>query len=428
MTTRTVRSASHVVWPSAAAAAPMLLPTDVRVGIVGTGYTARGLAHVLSRTPRLTVSSVLTRRPIDEVDGPWAGLLTHSTDRLIAQSDLVIITTGDPVHGTEVAVQALAARLPVVTMDAELQVTAGSYLASLGVVVEAQGDQPGSLALLAHEVRQMGLTPLVYGNIKGFLNHHPKPAEMAYWAERQGISLTQVTSFTDGTKLQIEQALVANGLGATIARRGLLGPRTDSVPTGALPLAEAAATLGTSIADYVLPERGNPGVFVVATFEEELGEFLRYYKVRLGDSPYVLLERPFHLCNLEVPLTVDRLLRGDPVAFNNGPRPRVGVAAVAKRPLAAGERIETAIGGFEVRGEAVLIADEPDHVPIGLLAGATIERPVAAGETLRFADVSVPESLALRAWRWTLDAACSTPGVAGQGRPVSLPLQPGVRP
>jgi predicted homoserine dehydrogenase-like protein len=428
MTTRTVRSASHVVWPTAATASSVLLPTDVRVGIVGTGYTARGLAHVLGRTPRLTVTSVLTRRPLDEVDGPWAGLLTHSTDRLIAQSDLIVITTGDPVHGTEVAAQALAARLPVVTMDAELQVTAGSYLASLGVVVEAQGDQPGSLALLAHEATQMGLTPVVYGNIKGFLNHEPTPAEMAYWAERQGISLTQVTSFTDGTKLQIEQALVANGLGATIARRGLLGPRADSVPTGALQLAEASATLGAPISDYVLPERGNPGVFLVATYDEELAEFLRYYKVRLGDSPYVLLERPFHLCNLEVPLTVDRLLRGDQVPFNNGLRPRVGVAAVAKRPLAAGERIDTAIGGFQVRGEAVLIADEPDHVPIGLLAGATVERPVAPGETLRFAAMSVPESLALRAWRWTLDAVLSAPGVAGQGWPASLPAQPAARP
>src|SRR6185369_4680177 len=101
MTTRTVRSASPVAWP-AAAAAPARLPTDVRVGIVGTGYTARGLAHVLGRTPRLSMSSVLTRRPLDEVDGPWAGLLTHSTDRLVAQSDLVVVTTGDAVHGTEV--------------------------------------------------------------------------------------------------------------------------------------------------------------------------------------------------------------------------------------------------------------------------------------------------------------------------------------
>jgi predicted homoserine dehydrogenase-like protein len=421
MTTRTVRSASPVAWP--APTAPVRLPSDVRIGLVGTGYTARGLTHVLARTPRLTVSGVLTRRPLDEVDGPWAGLLTDSVDRLIARSDLVIVTTGDALHGTEVAAAALAAGRPVVTMDAELQVTSGSYLASLGVLVEAQGDQPGSLALLAHEARQMSLTPLVYGNIKGFLNHDPTPTEMAYWAERQGISLTQVTSFTDGTKLQIEQALVANGLGATIARRGLLGPRTDTVPTGALALAEAADALGGPIADYVLPKQGSPGVFLVATYADELAEFLRYYKVRLGDSPYVLLERPFHLCNLEVPITVDRLLRGDPIAFNNGPRPRAGVAAVAKRALAAGERIDTAIGGFQVRGEATLIADEPDHVPIALLAGATVERPVAAGQTLRFADVSVPESLALRAWRWTLDAVLATPAVSSRGA-SPLPAQP----
>ena len=45
--------------------------------------------------------------------------------------------------------------------------------------------------------------------MKGFLNHHPTPGEMRYWAKRQGISLRQVTSFTDGTKIQIEQAFVA---------------------------------------------------------------------------------------------------------------------------------------------------------------------------------------------------------------------------
>ncbi|MBX6389153.1 MAG: NAD(P)-dependent oxidoreductase [Frankia sp.] len=393
---------------------------SARVGIVGTGFIARGLAHSLNRSQTLRLASVLTRRPLEEAVGPWGSRVTRSVDQLIARSDVIVITTGDAVYGTEVALRVFDAGLPVVTMDAELQVTTGSFLAARGLLVEAAGDQPGTLAQLAHDVRAMGLTPVVYGNVKGFLNHDPTPEEMAYWAKRQGISLTQVTSFTDGTKLQIEQVLVANGLGAAIARRGLLGPRTETLAEGALRLAEAAAAVGAPLSDYVLPRHGSPGVFVVATFDPELGDSLRYYKVRLGDSPYVLLERPFHLCDLEIPQTINRLLRGDALMFNNGQRPRFSVAALAKRDLAAGERIERGIGGFQVRGEAVVIADEPDHVPIGLLTGARLERPVAAGQIVRFGDVSLPDSLALSAWRSTLATAVACAGAgdrAASGQP-----------
>ena len=108
-------------------------------------------------------------------------------------------------------------------MDAELQITSGTYLSTLGVLTEAEGDQPGALAALHREALAMGFRPLVYGNLKGYLNHQPKLEDMQYWAQFQGISLDQVTAFTDGTKLQIEQVLVANGLGATIACRGCWG-------------------------------------------------------------------------------------------------------------------------------------------------------------------------------------------------------------
>ena len=114
----------------------------------------------------------------------------------------------------------MAASIPVVTMDAEVQVTTGSHFARKGLFTEAEGDQPGCLAALREEAVQMGFLPLVYGNIKGFLNHNPVPDEMAFWAKKQGISLDKVTAFTDGTKVQIEQGLVANGLGAGILRPG----------------------------------------------------------------------------------------------------------------------------------------------------------------------------------------------------------------
>ena len=84
--------------------------------------------------------------------------------------------------------------------------------------------QPGSLAALHEDVVAMGFRPLVYASQKGFLNHTPERREMRHWARKQGISETATIAFTDGTKVQIEQALVANGLGAGIARAGLIGP------------------------------------------------------------------------------------------------------------------------------------------------------------------------------------------------------------
>ena len=40
----------------------------------------------------------------------------------------------------------------------------------------------------------MGFFPLVYGNIKGFLNYNPTMEDMKFWSKKNGISLNQVTS------------------------------------------------------------------------------------------------------------------------------------------------------------------------------------------------------------------------------------------
>jgi len=183
-----------------------------RIGVVGTGFLAKGLVIALEGKQDLVVSRVLTRTNIlERTDFPRQDILTNSIDDLIGNSDLVVECSGDVIHGTNVIDKVVSASLPVVTMDSELQVTTGSYFARRGFITEAEGDQPGCLAALRENVIQMGFNPLVYGNIKGFLNHFPTRDEMEFWAKKQNISLDKVISFTDGTKIQFEQALVANG-------------------------------------------------------------------------------------------------------------------------------------------------------------------------------------------------------------------------
>jgi predicted homoserine dehydrogenase-like protein len=367
------------------------------VGVAGTGFIAQGLTALLQSSPDLNASRVLTRRPAAEVKGVDAALITNSIAELVDQSDLVVECSGDVVHGAEVVHAAFDAGKPVVTMASEFHVTVGSYFADKGVISEAEGDQPGSLAALYEEAVEMGFEPVVLGNFKGFLNHDPTRDEMEHWSRRNGISLAQVTSFTDGTKIQIEQALVANAFGAGIAQRGMMGPQDEPLDVAAGILARKAKTMGAPISDYLLNRTMPPGVFIVAEHPFAKPEVLRYLK--LGDGPFYTLVRPYHLCHLEIPRTIRRVLSGRGVLLNNSATPTVNVAAVSKRDFKPGAKIVNAIGGFELRGEAVNFAEEPDAVPIGLLKDARITHRIERGQTIRWQDVEIADSRALQAAR-----------------------------
>lgn len=362
-----------------------------RIGLVGTGPMARSFARLLAtRAPDLRIGRVLTRRPLESLaDFPAPGCLTDSLDELVDHCDLVVEASGDVLHATRVTTRAFAAGLPVVTVDTEFHLTTGSHFVGRGLLTEAEGDQPGCTAALLEEALQMGFTPLVFGNVKGFLKHDPTPEDMAYWAQRQGISVPNTTGATDGTKVQMEQAFIANGLGGTVSRQGLEGPATDELAEAAARLGPIADRLGMPIADYVLSSRIAPGVFIVCRHDPAQADVLRYYK--LGDGPYYTLVKPYHLVSIEIAKTVRRVLRGGGVLLDNGASPRVSVAALAKRRLEPGTRIAHGNGSFEVRGEAIVIADEPQHVPIGLLRDATLRRRVDPGQILRYDDVDLPD-------------------------------------
>ncbi len=371
-----------------------------RIGVVGTGYISTGLVRHLRRQTDLELSSVLTRRNKDQCAAfPMREVLTNSLAELIDRSDLIVECSGDVVHASNVVSAAFEACLPVVTMNCEFHVTVGSAFVERGYLTEAEGDQPGCLAALHGDAVQMGFHPLVYGNMKRFLNRLPTPDDMRYWARKQGISLSQVTAFTDGTKIQIEQALVANGLNADIAKPELIGVEAETLEEGMQQLTAAAANLKRPISDYVLCRNNPAGVFIVGTHDEEQQQALQYLK--LGDGPYYNLTRHHHLCHLEISKTIRRTLQGHTPLLNNSIAPKVGVAAITKRPLNADTKIDCGIGGFDVRGVAWPINEMSNMVPIGLLDNARIIRSVEPDTPLMWDDVECQESLALDGWMAT---------------------------
>ena len=369
-----------------------------KISVIGSGFIATGLVKLLKDHPVHTLEKILTRSDIQKRDDfPLGQYLTNDLDDLIKNSDLIVECSGDAIYAADSVKRIFDAGIPVVTMNSEFHVTVGSYFVDKGLVTEAEGDQPGVLAMLHEEVTTMGFKPLAYSNIKGFLNHNPSLEDMTYWGNRSGISLDMVTSFTDGTKVQIEQTLVANGLGATIAQDDLLGPAYDDTLEGGIVLGEKAKEIGSPISDYLISPTLRPGVFIVAEHNENQHAALRYYK--MGDGPYYVLDRPYHLCHFEIIRTIERVLNGGGVLLNNSDKPTISVTTIAKRDLKPGDTIEKGIGSFDVRGIAVKIKEHKGHMPIGLMKNAVIKRPVAAGAELTFDDVEIPDSLALEAWK-----------------------------
>ncbi len=335
-------------------------------------------------------------------------------------SDLIVECSGDVVHATNVVDAAFSAKLPVVTMNAEFQVTAGSYYSTRGFLTEAEGDQPGSLAVLKEDVVNMGFTPTVYGNRKGFLELNPTVESMKHWAGVLGFSIESVTNFTDGTKLQIEQVLVANGLGAEIGKPDLVGVTAETIEAAGQELGAIALERGQVLSSYAIVPKAPASVFIVGTHDDFHQSYLDTYK--LGSGPSYVIERPFHLCHIEMVKTIRRVVAGGDVLLNNTPLPHASAAAIVKRPLTAGTVIERGIGSFDVRGSAVNIIDEPNHVPIGLLYNAVVRHSVEPGQVLTWDDVDVPMTKAAQAWLHTSRKVLAESRPRTEAAPVPAPV------
>ena len=372
----------------------------LRVGVSGTGYIARGLIELLQPMgDRFEVVIVLTRRAVADV-APVPGNLpvTDNLDQFLTACDMVVECSG-AVDGARVVVEAaIAAEKQIVTLNAEFQMALGAAFRDYPNITEAQGDQPGSIAALDEEVRQMGFEPVVYGSQKGFLALTPSKEDMVYWSERQGISLPAVTSFTDGTKVQIEQALVAECLGGTIAQNGLIGPKTGTLAEGGRELAARAAELGEVISDYALVAGGRGELFIVARHASP-PEQLQYYK--LGGGEFYIIERPFHLGHFEIPITMIRMAEGRGPLMKHSRKPELTVGTIAKTALPKGLPVTQAAGSFEFRGEAMRLTDAPDAVPIGLMEHCVLREALEPGQVVKWSDVDLSKDASVALWKAT---------------------------
>ena len=395
--------------------------SPVRLGLVGAGFMARGLINqVVNSTPGMQLTVVCNRTPskahaavsdagampvpaespadVDRIAASGGVAITDDITLVAGSSavDVVVDATGAVAFGAELALACFSGGKHLVLLNAEVDATLGPLLSTkadaAGVIYSgADGDQPAVQMNLIRFVRQIGLRPLVAGNIKGLQDPYRNPTTQQGFAERWGQDPWMVTSFADGTKVSVEEALVANAAGFSVHRRGMLGRNhhghVDELT--AIYDVEELRALGGAV-DYVVGSKPGPGIYVLGEHDDpKQRHYLELYK--LGTGPLYSFYTPYHLCHFEVPTTVARVaLLGDPAIRPMG-APRVDVVALAKTDLAAGTVLDRP-GGYHYYGEAERadVTHAERLLPLGLAEGCQLRRNVPKDGVIGYADVEVP--------------------------------------
>lgn len=401
----------------------------IRVAVVGAGSMGQGIAYQVARTPGMELASVtdldaaaavraarLSRNSlVVSIEPGSPARLDPRPGRVFAGTDLFPVLDGNPLH-VDVLVEAtntvefaaravsvaLENRIHAVLMNAEVDLLLGPWLHDkaarhgVGVTSDA-GDQHGVLMRMIEEIELWGFRITLAGNIKGFLDRYATVESIREEARTRALNPAQCVAYTDGTKLNIEMALLANATGLPPWCRGMEGPPARHV-SEALEKFDFTRYGEGGVVDYVLGAEPGGGVFVVGYCDEPFQQtYLKYYK--LGSGPFYLFYRPYHLCHLETPGAIAGLvLHGRKVL-----EPSFGkvaeVMAVAKRDLPAGTRITHGIGSNELYGvvERTEVILRDHGIPVGLLDSEqgrpfTVQRALKRDQPLTVADLEIPDS------------------------------------
>ncbi len=404
----------------------------LRAGIIGAGTLGSALIRQIVRhVPGMTVGAVFNRHVEkarqalldsgvpEPVEVHSAGHLDDNLRKgifsftgnpdLLAMAegiDVIVEITGTIEFASRVCLTAFSHGKPVVLVNAELEATLGPILKhradQAGVIFSgADGDQPGVIMNLYRFVRGMGITPVLCGNIKGLQDPYRTPTTQESFARQWDQNARMVTSFADGTKISFEQAAVANATGMTVAQRGMTGRDFSGHIDDFREFYDVDELLSAGgIVDYVVGAKPGPGVFVYGTTDDPfVRKNLKLYK--LGDGPLYSFYTPYHLCFLEIPSSLVRVVDfGEPVMAPLA-GPSVEVISLAKRDLRAGETID-GIGGYTIYGQAEksTVARAENLLPVGLAEGGQLRRDISRDTAITFADVSLPpDRLCDRLWR-----------------------------
>ncbi|MFT5113872.1 MAG: putative homoserine dehydrogenase-like protein [Parasphingorhabdus sp.] len=346
----------------------------IKVGLIGAGSMGKGIAEQIQQTMGMQLEWIAdirqdaAARVAALTDCPRSGIdPNHFIDNIKVDVLVEASTSISAAFGH--CCKALDSAADVLLMNAEVDLAMGlplnQYAESRGQIVTSDaGDQHGVLARMIDEANLWGLEIVQAGNIKGFLQRHATVNSITEEARQRRLNVNQCCAYTDGTKLHIEMALLCNGYGLLPPAEGMSGPQAKHV-SEAIELFDFDSYQNQPRVDYILGAEPGGGVYLIvkATADQQI-PFLEYYK--LGNGPYYLLYRPYHLCHFETISAIAQLVLYRRPVLQPWAGRNADVYTYAKTDLAAGTCIYHAIGQDTCYGMIGSCAehDSKGYVPI----------------------------------------------------------------
>ncbi len=378
----------------------------IKVAVVGAGAAGRSIVRQIERTPGMRVC-LLVSRYIGRAARAWKSIYPNSTVNQIgvhpgawehdpeavaeSDADVVVEATGDLHVGTKAVLAALRRGKIALSFSAETDALLGPYFARLAklqgtVYGFLDGDQPGVMKRLYDDCRIRGWDVRGIFNCKTHYNRRATPLSVSEWVSENS-SRRMTCAFTDGTKMQLEQNVVANATGFLPLKRGMVGIQTV-LKNAATDIIDALKLKDDErVIDYTLGGDLRGGVFVLCKDrDDDDSDLLDHYKVD-HKRPWRVIYRPFHAGPFEVPVSIaEAFFLKSPTVVPE--RRHAVTVAVAKRDLRAGEILD-GVGGETVYGQLAREDESRERLPVSVSNGARLTRDLKADEVVYMHDVEI---------------------------------------
>jgi predicted homoserine dehydrogenase-like protein len=398
---------------------------DINIVVIGIGSIGKGIVFQSRLTPHIEcvgIADIKIERAIacaEWLERPYqvvqtkgelsaaiegGNLAVTDNGQLLAQCELAdaLIEASNAIYaGAQHAITALRHGLHTIMMNYEADLMYGPLLLSVaeeaGVVYSScDGDQPAVIKRMIDDIFFWGFDLVMAGNIKGYLDRYVNPTSIIPEADKRHLDYKMCTSYTDGTKLGVEMAVLANALGLRTAVPGMIGPRANHISEvfTLFDFDDLWSRNRQPLVDYVLGAEPKGGVFVIAHTDQPFQQFtLDWFPPDMGPGPYYLFYRPYHLGHIEALSTVVEavlesrsLLKPDHGLMTN-------VFAYARKDLKKGDTLD-GLGGYACYG---LIENVEDHesqpgLPICFANDVTLKRKIDKDERVTLDDVNYDSS------------------------------------